>query len=72
MQSHLVHKVINSYCFLVLELLKKHIQGDDSAGPPYASAGIQDKAKVRLVCRSSSAVSEGKLGVWIQLTGYLQ
>lgn len=72
MQSHPVHKVINSYCILVLELLKKHIQGNDSAGPPYSSAGMQDTAKVRLVCRSSSAVSKGKRGVWIQLMVYLQ
>uniref|UniRef100_A0A674NI27 DDE Tnp4 domain-containing protein n=1 Tax=Takifugu rubripes TaxID=31033 RepID=A0A674NI27_TAKRU len=50
----------------------KHIQGDDSAGPPYSGAGMQDKAKVWLVCRSSSAVSKGKRGVWIQLMVYLQ
>lgn len=53
MQSHSVHKGINSHCFFIFELLKKHIQGYDGAGPPDSSTGTQEEPKVRLAYRSS-------------------
>lgn len=51
MQSHSVHKGINSHCLFILELLKKHIQGYNGAGPPDSSTGTQEP-KVRIAYRS--------------------
>lgn len=48
MQSHPVHKGINSHCFFVLELLKKHIQGYNGARPPDSSTGTQEEPEVRI------------------------
>lgn len=65
MQSHPLHKVINSHCFFVLELLKKHIQGYDGASPAYSSAGTQDKAKDQLVYRSG-----GRFQLYLKVSVY--
>lgn len=52
MQSHSVHKGVNPHCFFVLELLEKHVQGYDGAGPPDSSTGTQEEPKGRLANRS--------------------
>lgn len=40
--------------------------------PVLPTPALGCRTRVRLVCRSSSAVSKGKRGVWIQLMVYLQ
>lgn len=64
MQSHSVHKAISSHCFFDVELLKKHIQSYDGAGPPDSSTRVHEEPKVRLAFRwTLSAVSAGKPAV---------
>lgn len=63
MQSHSVHKGINPHCFFILELLKKHIQGNDGAGPPNSSTGTQKGVQSQVRC-TLSALSIGKAAVW--------
>lgn len=62
MQSHSVHKGINPHCFFILELLKKHIQGNDGAGPPNSSTGTQKGVQSQVRC-TLSALSIGKAAV---------